>query len=86
MYEKGETTGSNGPNRKAAEGFWELEARLSGSEQELLFDPQTSGGLLFAVPGDQAGPLIRGLRSAGVSSAARIGEVSAGDRPLVSVG
>ncbi len=86
MYAKGETTGSNRPNRLAVEGFWELRVGLPAPEEELLFDPQTSGGLLFAVPEAQAGPMVQALKSAGLSFAARIGEVGAGERPLVSVG
>jgi selenide,water dikinase len=86
MYEKGETTGSNTLNRRAVEGFWEPKAGLSASQEELLFDPQTSGGLLFAVPEAQAGPLVKALQSAGAAFAARIGEVSAAARPSVCVG
>ncbi|MBW2467725.1 MAG: selenide, water dikinase SelD, partial [Deltaproteobacteria bacterium] len=50
MYEKGETTGSNKANRKMAEGAWESGTQPSAAEQELLFDPQTSGGLLLVIP------------------------------------
>ncbi|NIV99371.1 hypothetical protein GWN26_09595, partial [Candidatus Saccharibacteria bacterium] len=49
MYQKGETTGSNKANRRLAEGAWEMTAHRSAEEHELLFDPQTSGGLLLAV-------------------------------------
>jgi selenide,water dikinase len=41
----------------------------------VAFDPQTSGGLLLAVPGDQAEELVSELRNGGWGSAARIGEV-----------
>ena len=42
-----------------------------------LFDPQTSGGLLMALPGEQAASVADGLREAGVAAAV-IGEVTAG--------
>ncbi len=43
----------------------------------LLFDPQTSGGLLVALPAANADPLVAQLRSDGYQ-AARIGEVRPG--------
>ncbi|MBW2486499.1 MAG: selenide, water dikinase SelD, partial [Deltaproteobacteria bacterium] len=61
MYEKGETTGSNKANRKMAEGAWESGTQPSAAEQELLFDPQTSGGLLLVIPAAQADDLIASL-------------------------
>jgi selenide,water dikinase len=85
MYRKGETTGSNPANRQAANGFWELKTTLAAEEEELLFDPQTSGGLLLCVPDTQAEELIRALTVNGIESASRIGEVVAAGRPLVSV-
>jgi len=85
MYRKGETTGSNEANRKLAEGFWEAASKRSIHEEELLFDPQTSGGLLLSVPGGQADQLVAALKQAGVQAAARIGEVLAADRAGVRV-
>jgi selenide,water dikinase len=43
--------------------------------QDVLFDPQTSGGLLISVAGAQTEPLVAALREAGVKTAAVIGEV-----------
>jgi selenide, water dikinase len=86
MYRRGETTGSNPANRKAVEGSWELQVKLSAAEEELLFDPQTSGGLLLAVPDSQADDLVRSLQAAGMGAAARVAEVMPGDRAMVSVG
>ncbi len=86
MYRRGETTGSNAANRNAVAGSWELRVKLSAVEEELLFDPQTSGGLLLSVPDPQADELMRSLRAAGVGAAARIAEVTAGEPASVSVG
>lgn len=57
MYRRGETTGSNKANRKLAEGLFEKSKNLSREEEELLFDPQTSGGLLLALPSTHADQL-----------------------------
>jgi selenide,water dikinase len=73
MYRKGETTGSNAANRKLVESHLEIRAGLSAAQKELLFDPQTSGGLLLSVPADQARQLVDALRTAGVTQARLVG-------------
>jgi selenide,water dikinase len=73
MYRKGETTGSNAANRKLVESHLEIRAGLSAAQKELLFDPQTSGGLLLSVPADQARQLVDALRRAGVTQARLVG-------------
>ncbi len=42
---------------------------------DILFDPQTSGGLLISISPEKAQPLLRKLRQNGVADAAIIGEV-----------
>ena len=44
---------------------------------EILFDPQTSGGLLFALPAGDAEILVKKMRDAGIGDAAVVGEVIA---------
>jgi selenide,water dikinase len=85
MYAKGETTGSNRANRRLAAGTLELAAKLSEAQEELLFDPQTSGGLLLAVAEGQADSLVRDLRRSGMGQAAVIGRAVAGARPGIRV-
>jgi selenide,water dikinase len=85
MYEKGETTGSNKANRKLAEGAWELGVQRSAVEEDMLFDPQTSGGLLLVVSAAQADDLIASLKNDGIETAVRVGEVVAADRPFIRV-
>ena len=42
---------------------------------DILFDPQTSGGLLMGIGKDSAGDLLENLKTAGVTEATIIGEV-----------
>jgi selenide,water dikinase len=83
MYEKGETTGSNQANRKLAEGFFKKTRALSREEEELLFDPQTSGGLLLSLPSAEADLLVMELKEAGIEAASRVGEAAASTQPAV---
>lgn len=56
-----------------------------GPRAALLYDPQTAGGLLAAVPGAMAGALCAELRAAGVP-AALIGAILPGPAGVVTVG
>jgi selenide,water dikinase len=85
MYRRGETTGSNKANRKSAEGFFKKARELSKGEEELLFDPQTSGGLLFSVPSTEADRLATELKRAGIETADRVGEVLASPQPYICI-
>jgi selenide,water dikinase len=76
MYGKGETTGSNKANREmVAKHYLQMSTTLTATEEELLDDPQTSGGLLLSLPESQVEPLLSDIREAGVISAVKIGEV-----------
>ena len=85
MYQKGETTGSNKANRQLVNGFWEAAKTMSLEAEELLFDPQTSGGLLLSVAEAEADDLVRALHAAGVETAVRVAQVVGSGRPLVRV-
>ncbi|MCB1055714.1 MAG: selenide, water dikinase SelD [Acidobacteria bacterium] len=77
----GVSTGCTGLNRRYTEAAMGWPASLAAEQLELLFDPQTSGGLLLAVPAEQAGALLDALLASG-HAAAEIGEVVAGDARL----
>ena len=76
MYKKGEITGSNKGNRAmVAKHHWQMSAKLTAAEEELLYDPQTSGGLLLSVPHDQANELMSQMQKDNIP-ATRIGEIT----------
>ena len=76
MYKKGETTGSNKENRALmASHHLHMSAALTSAEEELLYDPQTSGGLLLSIPHDQADELMNRLKEDNIP-AYRIGDVT----------
>ena len=56
-------------NRNHVKERVEFASKIPFSMEELLFDPQTSGGLLFAVRGDQAGEFLKELKEAGLPAA-----------------
>ena len=78
MYRRGETTGSNAPNRAMVAGDLRLRVDLPKIDEEILFDPQTSGGLLLSIPESQAAALLKALGAAGVTAAVRVGSVVEG--------
>ncbi len=85
MYQQGETTGSNKPNQKLVEKQLQIKKSLTQHQEQLLYDPQTSGGLLLAVPGFQADALIAALTDAGLKTAVQVGEVVEGPYGIIVV-
>ena len=76
MYEKGMSTGVNKLNREQVVPKAKLSSELPAWHMEIAFDPQTSGGLMVAVPGGEGDKLVAELHAAGIGSAAIIGKVS----------
>lgn len=60
----------------------EFDPDLDEKSQMLLFDAQTSGGLLLSVPADQAGELLHSMSEAN-QPAWQIGKVIEGDKIIV---
>ena len=75
MYERGVKTGANLGNRQMVSATTRFAREGASWEREIWFDPQTSGGLLAAVPAAQAPAVLEGLAGAGVSAARQIGTV-----------
>jgi selenide,water dikinase len=79
MYVKGQTTGSNKANRALVTRYpLCIERSLSRSQEELLYDPQTSGGLLISMPREQAQKLLVELHGGGIDFAVKIGDIVEG--------
>lgn len=62
-------------NREFRAGMVEVADGVARAREDILFDPQTSGGLLISVPEAQAEALVAALKDAGLGDAAEIGEV-----------
>lgn len=77
LVEKGITTGCTAANRSNSSPEFDDRAGLDDARLELLFDPQTSGGLLLSVPEGAVAGLLDRLRATG-HRAEEIGEVIPG--------
>lgn len=65
-------------NREYAQSGVQIRGSISLAMQDILHDPQTSGGLLFAVPADEAEACLTELQKT-IPNAARIGYVTEKD-------
>jgi selenide,water dikinase len=72
-------------NKEFRESMVVIEPGVDRFRQDVLFDPQTSGGLLIGVNGTQAADLVKALRDAGITDSAEIGEVLAGPEEKIGV-
>jgi len=75
MYEKGMNTGVNKHNARLIEEYVRYEKDVTVHQQQMILDPQTSGGLLAAVPAEQADRLVEELAAVPTPAAAVVGEV-----------
>ncbi len=77
LVRAGVSTGCTKKNRHHVLDQVAYERPLDPVAEELLFDPQTSGGLLVALPASHAAAYLAALRATG-HRAAEIGEILAG--------
>jgi len=73
---KGLVPGGTHRNRKFRLPQVEMDQALTPEIIDILFDPQTSGGLLISVVQEKADKLLNKLREEGIKEAAIIGEVT----------
>ena len=72
-------------NKEFRETMVAFEDSVDRPRRDLLFDPQTSGGLLIGVRSDQAAGLVQALGDAGAGESAEIGEVLLGPDEKIRV-
>lgn len=72
-------------NREYVTAALRFEREPDPVRVELMFDAQTSGGLLIAVPPHSVERIVEQLRQAGAAAAAVVGEVSAREAPALVV-
>jgi selenide,water dikinase len=75
MYKKGMNTGMNASNRRLVANNMRFKKDLPAWHQEIVYDPQTSGGLLVSVPASGSDNMLEALINAGVDQARIIGNV-----------
>lgn len=73
-------------NRRFLRNDVTFEAGVEQELQDILFDPQTSGGLLIPVKSDQAGLLVENMHQMGVAHAAVVGRIIPPQDFLIKVG
>jgi selenide, water dikinase len=82
---QGFLTGGCRRNRAFVSAHTSIRAGLNEVLVELALDPQTSGGLLIAVPRERADALVDALRAGGAPSAAQVGHATAPGSSLVAL-
>jgi selenide,water dikinase len=78
-------SGANERNAEYGAGLTRIDPGLEDAEKAVLFDPQTSGGLLFALPPSSAEAALRELRVGGCRQAAVIGRIAGRSDGLIHV-
>lgn len=75
LAKKGMLTRGDKTNREYVQGNYTIDESVSKEMIHVLFDPQTSGGLLISIPPDKAEAFLKKLWERGVTAAKIIGEV-----------
>jgi len=85
LAERGAIPGGSKRNRDALSPDVKFGDEVPEAIRVLLFDAQTSGGLLIAVDPDRAGTLVAALEREGTPAAARIGRLTRGAAGAITV-
>jgi len=82
---RGAIPGGTKRNREALTDTVRFDAAVPETIRVLLFDAQTSGGLLIAVPANRADSLVAALKNEQTPAAARIGRIVGGPPGTITV-
>jgi selenide,water dikinase len=85
LAEMGMIPGGLHRNRDFRKNMVDIAESVPQYLADILFDPQTSGGLLIAVPEAKAADLLKRLKKEGVMEAAVIGEVVPAPKGRITV-
>jgi selenide, water dikinase len=83
---EGMTPGGGKRNREYFGSVVKISEEVADEIAEILFDPQTSGGLLIALPEGEAHLLLADLQKSGNSEAAIVGRVVPRGRFAIELG
>ncbi len=75
LVEQGFKTRASASNRKFAETLMRIDGNPDPVHMDLVFDAQTSGGLLLSVSPERAESVVRSVQAAGAHSASIVGSV-----------
>lgn len=85
LVEEGLVPGGTRRNESHFSAFIDVEEDVSDVQRTLLFDAQTSGGLLIAVADERAGDLVAALRARSTPAAAVVGRIVDGEPGRIRV-
>ena len=75
LARRGNMTRASATNRSFAEPYMRIEGQPDKTRLELVFDAQTSGGMLISVSESRSEELVRHVRDQGAEAACVVGEV-----------
>jgi len=76
LVEMGMVAGGLHRNKKFRMHMVDVAPHVPDYVTDVFFDPQTSGGLLFSLPEDQAEDIVKKMHAEGIQDAAIVGEVT----------
>jgi selenide,water dikinase len=78
-------SGANERNSSFSAAYVRMAEDITEAEQAILFDAQTSGGLLISLPEDQALKLVEELHSEGIGQASLVGRVTGSSQGQIEI-